>query len=78
MDPRLYGRETKVLGRGLFTHTAVAPGELLMRRGGILIPIADYDKLRYRSTSTSSYDEMHYLTTPIDEPHGLADGRICR
>src|SRR5262245_61487635 len=71
VDPRLYSGESKIHGRGLFSRAAVAPGEILMRWGGVVIANADYDPTRYRSTSTSSCDEMHRLTTPIDEPRGL-------
>lgn len=70
-DPRLYGAPSRIHGHGVLTRAPVQPGEVLMRWGGIVLPVADFDPARYRLTSTTHYDEAHCLTTPIEEPVSL-------
>ena len=70
-DPRLHGGESRIRGLGLFVREPVRAGELLMRWGGVLIALDDYDPAVYRSSSTSLYDETRYLTTPAGEPRTL-------
>ncbi len=67
-DPRLYEGASRIHGRGIFTREPVRAGEVLMRWGGLLVPLAGYDPARYRPSSTTLYDESHWLATPADEP----------
>ncbi len=67
-DPRLEVRASPIHGRGVFTREAVRAGETLMRWGGVLIPATTFDEARYRASSTTRFDDAHWLTTPVDEP----------
>lgn len=70
-DPRLQGGVSRIHGRGVIASAEVLAGEILMRWGGVLLDVVDYDPTRYRPTSTTHYDERRCLTTPVDEPASL-------
>jgi SET domain-containing protein len=70
-DPRLHGGASRIHGRGLFVRAPVRAGEILMRWGGVLLAVADYDPVLYRPASTTHYDEGRCLATPAGEPASL-------
>jgi uncharacterized protein len=70
-DGRLHAGPSRIHGRGVLTRAAVQAGEILMRWGGVLIALVDYDTSLFRPTSTTHYDEGRCLTTPADEPWSL-------
>lgn len=68
VSPCLHEGPSRIAGRGVFTHEPVRAEEVLMRWGGLLIPYEAYDPHLYRPSSTTLYDEAHYLVTPVHEP----------
>jgi uncharacterized protein len=68
VDPRLYSAPSPIAATGMFTRANIDAGEVVVIWGGIVIDIADYDDAKHRPRATTSYDETHYLTTPVDEP----------
>jgi uncharacterized protein len=70
-DPRLHEGPSRIDRRGILAREPVRAGEILMRWGGLLLPVADFTPDLYRLSSTTHYDERLCLTTPIDEPRSL-------
>ncbi len=72
-DPRLEVRPSTIHGLGVFARSDIAAGEIVMRWGGIVIPLDSYDPALHRARSTTQWSRDAWLTMLHTDPETVAD-----
>ena len=64
-------RRSQIHGRGLFTKSAIPPGETVMILNGLLFSVAAVRAGKAREDSVTGYCEGYYIGSPVARPKSL-------